>query len=116
MAAAILGFVAPWSTSLSGLFLIEVAIGVAWAVFSVVTLVVAISLGGANGAGTPAGMLFSALAAAAVIRLVLVWTGMPEGMARDALIAACWLVGAGLALVAGNSLQNLGLRRQQLLG
>lgn len=106
-AAAALGLLAPWSPSFGVLLLIELAIGAAWAVFSVVTLVIAISLGGANGAGTPAGMIFSALAAAAVIRLLLVWTGMPEGMARDGLIAACWLVGAGLAWVAGSRLRPL---------
>jgi hypothetical protein len=110
--ATLLGLLAPWSPTLGVLVLVELAIGAAWAVFSVVTLVIALSLGGANSAGTPAGMIFSALAAAAVLRLALSWAGLPDALARGWFIAACWMLGAALALLAGLQFQRLGLDRE----
>jgi Na+/pantothenate symporter len=110
--ATLLGLLAPWSPTLGVLILVELAIGAAWAVFSVVTLVIELSLGGANSAGTPAGMIFSALAAAAVLRLALSWAGLPNALARGWFIAACWMLEVALALLAGLQIQRLGLGRE----
>ena len=83
------------------LAILEVLIGAVWAVTMVVALTVALSIGGGRGAGTPLGMIFSALALAIVMRLAVVWLEIPVREQVSAVVAACWLASAALMVVAG---------------
>ena len=85
--------------SLGVLVAAQVAAGAAWSVLATVVVSSAIALGGAGRAGVAAGMVFAALAAAALVRLALVYSGMQASAAVAWIPAVAWLA-AGALLVA----------------
>jgi hypothetical protein len=85
--------------SLGALVAAQLVAGAAWAVLATVVVSSAIALGGASRAGTAAGMVFAALAAAAVIRLALVYAGVQASAAVAWVPLVAWLA-AGALLVA----------------
>ena len=85
--------------SLGVLAAAQLVAGAAWSVLATVVVSSAIAIGGANRAGTAAGMVFAALAAAALTRLALVYTGVQASTVVAWIPLVAWLA-AGALLVA----------------
>lgn len=73
--------------------------GAGWGVVTTVIVSAALALGGAAKAGTAAGMVFAALAAAALVRLAFVYTGLNASASIAWVPVVAWLA-AGALLVA----------------
>ncbi|CAG0992134.1 hypothetical protein BURK1_02327 [Burkholderiales bacterium] len=91
--------VASRAPSLAVLVATQLVAGGAWGVLTTVLVSAALALGGASGTGTAAGMVFAALAMAALVRLGLVAAGIAPAPIVAWLPVVAW-VAAGALLVA----------------
>lgn len=82
-----------WTTYLLALGAQAVA-GAAWAIVFTASLVTALSRGGPAAAGTPVGLLFSALACAALMRLTFVALGLSSNSVVEWIPVVAWALAA----------------------
>lgn len=88
--------VAHLAPSVAVLVVAQCVAGAAWAVVFSVAIATALARGGPTGAGTPVGLLFSALALAAVVRLGIVGLGLHTSAVIVWIPAITWIVAAAL--------------------
>jgi len=81
--------------------------GAAWGVLATVVVTCAIALGGAGRAGTAAGMVFAALAAAALTRLGLVALGVQSSAAIAWIPVVAWLAAGALTVARARATEAL---------
>lgn len=95
---AIALYTVPHAASAAAFAPLQFAAGATWAVVFTITLTLALSHGGRGGWASPVGLVFSAIAAAAVVRLTLTALKVDWSAWATPLAALNWLACAGLLM------------------